>query len=135
MAIPETFVTPVLAVAEFAGASGRDFITGVVLAYEVYLRLSNVFHNRGFDHTNFCCLGTAIAAGKLLRLSSGQLAHCISMAAVPNVILRQVRTEPLSMWKAVCHRTCGKGGSVFRYIGAGGYGGSEYAFRGQAELV
>ena len=84
-------LTPVLAAAEHAQTNGREFITGVVLAYEVFCRISDVFHNMGFDHTNFICLGTSVAAGKLLGLSADQLSHCISMAVVPNNILRQVR--------------------------------------------
>jgi hypothetical protein len=34
-----------------------------------FLRISDVFHNEGFDNTNFGCIGTAVAAGKLLGLS------------------------------------------------------------------
>ena len=62
---PSDMITPLLAVAENMHSTGRDFITAVVLAYEIYLRFSDVFPNRDFDHTNFCCIGTAVAAGKL----------------------------------------------------------------------
>ena len=86
---PSDALTPVLAAAEHAQASGREFITAVVLAYEVYLRFSDAVHSKGFDNTNFACVGTAVAAGKLLGLSAGQLAHCISMAVIPNNILKQ----------------------------------------------
>jgi len=45
---PGDVVTPVLAVAEFAGASGRDFITGVVLAYEGLFAPFQCLSQQGF---------------------------------------------------------------------------------------
>ena len=97
---PSNLLTPVLAAAEHAQSSGREFITSIVLAYEVYQRCSDVFHNRGFDTANFACIGTAVAAGKLLGLSAQQLSHCISMAVVPNVILKQANTGHRTMFFA-----------------------------------
>ena len=129
---PSDVITPVFAGAEYAQASGREFITGVILAYEVYLRISNVFHNPGFDHTNFCCLGTAVATGKLLKLSPEQLAHCISMAVVPNVTLRQVRTDPLSMWKAVASGQAGRAGIFAALLARAGMEGPHLPFEGKS---
>jgi len=129
---PSDVVTPVFAAAEYARSSGRDFLTGIVLAYEVYLRISNVFHNNGFDHTNFCCLGTALAAGKLLGLSTEQLSHCVSMAVVPNVTLRQVRTDPLSMWKAVASGQAGRAGVFAAMLARAGMEGPHLPFEGKA---
>src|SRR5205814_2100420 len=69
---PSDLMTPVLAAAEHAQVSGREFITGVALAYEVHLRIVDAVDIPGFDYTNFVCLGTAVAAGKLLGLSANQ---------------------------------------------------------------
>ena len=129
---PSDVVTPVLAAAEHAQVSGREFITSVVLAYEVYLRISDVFHNPGFDHTNFACLGTAVAAGKLLGLSPDQLSHCISMAVVPNIILRQVRTGHLSMFKAAAAGQAGRAGVFAALLARAGMEGPHLPFEGKA---
>ena len=131
---PSDVLTPVLAAGEHAQVNGRAFITGVVLAYEVYQRFSDVFLNKGmgFDHTNFCCLGTAVGAGKLLGLSPAQLAHCISMAAVPNVILRQVRADHYSMYKAVASGHAGRAGVFAALLGRGGMEGPHLPFEGKA---
>ena len=72
-----------LAAAEQMRAHGREYLTGVVLAYEIYLRFAEAISTPAFDAVNFCCLGSAAAAGKLLGLSPRQLSHCISIAAVP----------------------------------------------------
>src|SRR5687767_2267552 len=58
-------LTPVYAAAEHARSNGPQLITGVVLSYEIFLRISDVFHNWGFDFTNFACVASAAAAGKL----------------------------------------------------------------------
>src|SRR3972149_1941733 len=50
---PSDVLTPVLAAAEHAQASGREFIAGVALAYEVYLRVADRVRIPGFDYTNF----------------------------------------------------------------------------------
>ena len=129
---PSDTVTPVLALAEHAGSSGRDFITAVVLAYEIYLRMCDVYHNEDFDHTNLCCLATAVAGGKLLGLSPAQLSHCISMAVVPNVILRQVRLGHLSMFKAAISGQAGRGGVFAALLARAGMEGPHLPFEGKA---
>jgi len=129
---PSDTVTPVLAVAEHVRASGRDFITAVVLAYEIYLRMCDAYHNEDFDHTNLCCLATAVASGKLLGLSQAQLSHSISMAVVPNVILRQVRLGHLSMFKAAASGQAGRGGVFAALLARAGMEGPNLPFEGKA---
>src|SRR3990172_13421639 len=81
---PSDVLMPVLAVAEHAQVSGREFIAGGVLAYEVFLRIPDaVGIPPGFDYTNYVGVGTAVAAGELLGRSPSQLSHCISMAVGP----------------------------------------------------
>ncbi len=125
-------LTPVLAAAEYAQASGRDFITAAVLAYEVYLRFNDIFDNFGFDHTNMCCLATAMAAGKLLRLSPQQMSHCISMAIVPNVALRVSRMGQLSMWKAAATGQAGRAGIFAAQLARAGMEGPHLPFEGKS---
>jgi 2-methylcitrate dehydratase len=115
---PSDVVMPVLGVAEHAGAGGRELIAAVVLAYEIYLRLSDAIGRSAFDCANYACLGVAVASAKLLGLSREAMAAAASMAAVPNNVLKQVRTGHLSMWKAVTAGHSGKAG-VFAAMLAG----------------
>lgn len=107
---PSDVIMPLMAVAEHTRSSGRDLLTAVVLAYEIYLRLSDAIGRTAFDCANFACLGLAGASAKLMGLAPEQIACALSMAAVPNSILRQVRTGHLSMWKAVTAGHAGKAG-------------------------
>jgi len=129
---PSDMITPLLAVAEHMHSSGRDFITAVVLAYEVYLRFSDVFPNRDFDHTNFCAIGTAVAAGTLFKLSPAQLRQCIAMAAVPNVSLRQARMGHQTIWRAAASGQAGRAGVFAAQLARAGLEGASMPFEGKA---
>jgi len=84
---PGTSIMPgALAAAESAGASGRDFITGLVAGYEVMERLAADFiptvMARGF-HAGpvFGIFGPAVAAAKMLRLTEDQVNSAIALCA------------------------------------------------------
>lgn len=126
---PSNLLAPVLAAAEHAQVSGREFITGVALGYEVYLRFSDVCRNPGFDNANFACLGAAVAAGKLLKLSSTQLSHCIAMAAVANNILKQAKT---GMFYTVRAGQAGRAGVYSALLARAGMEGPHQPFEGKA---
>jgi 2-methylcitrate dehydratase len=128
---PSDALTPILAVAEYARASGREFITAVVLGYEIYLRLSDAVGSSAFDCADFACISTAAAAGKILGLSADQIGHAIAMAAVPNNILRRVRTGHLSMWKAVTAGHAGKEGVFAALLAREGMDGPSLPFEGK----
>ncbi len=129
---PSDVVLAVWAAAEHAHASGREFITALVVAYQVYLRLSDNFHNQGFDYTQFGCIGSAAAAGKLFGLAPHAMAHCIAMAAVPNVILRQVRMGQLSMYRAGASGHAARAGVFAALLARAGMEGPHLPFVGKA---
>jgi 2-methylcitrate dehydratase PrpD len=84
---PGTSIIPgALAAAEAAGASGRDFITGVAAGYEVMERLAADFiptvMSRGFHPGPvFGIFGAAVAAAKILRLDAEQTNSTIALCA------------------------------------------------------
>ncbi|MBI3045094.1 MAG: MmgE/PrpD family protein [Betaproteobacteria bacterium] len=132
VAHPSDALTPVLAAAEHAHVGGRDFITAIVLAYEVGLQIAHVFRNDGFDNTNLGCLASAVGAGKVLGLSATQLAHCISMAIVPNNVLKQARRGRKSMFKAVAAGQAGRAGVFAALLARDGMEGPHLPFEGTA---
>ena len=129
---PSDVITSLLSVAEHLHNSGRDFIASVVLAYEVYLRINDIFKNMGFDQTNFCCLATAVGTGKLLGLTPTQMSHCISMAVVPNNALRISRMGHLSMWKVAATGQAGRAGIFAALLAREGMEGPHLPFEGKA---
>lgn len=129
---PSDVLAPILGVAESVQASGKDFITALVLGYEIYLRMSDAVRTPGFDCANFCCMGAALGAGKLVGLSSEQLAECLSMAVVPNNALNQARTGHLTMWKAVAAGQAGRAGVFAALLAQAGMQGPHAPFEGKA---
>ena len=129
---PSDVLMPVFGVAEHVRARGRDFITALVLAYEIYLRMSDAVRTPGFDCANFCCMGAALGAGKLLGLSADALAEGLSMAVVPNNALNQARTGHLSMWKAVAAGQAGRAGVFAALLAQAGMKGPHAPFEGKA---
>src|SRR5229473_7515378 len=88
---PGTAILPAaLSAAETAGASGADFLTGVVAGYEVMERMAAEFiptvMARGFHASPvFGIFGAAIAAAKIGGLDAGQIhgtiAQCVNLAS------------------------------------------------------
>ena len=129
---PSDTIAPIFSVAEHAGASGRELITAVVLSYEVFCRMSDVFHNKGFDAVNFGCIATALASAKLLKLSADETAHALSLAAVPNVILKQVRVDNLTMFKVAAAGHAARAGVFAALMARAGMEGPHLPFEGKA---
>ena len=129
---PSDVLTPVLGVAEYAVASGKALINAVVLAYEIYLRMSDAVRTPGFDCTNFCTMGVALGAGKLLELGPDALAEALSMAVVPNNALNQARTGHLTMWKAGAAGQAGRAGVFAALLAQAGMRGAHMPFEGKA---
>ncbi|MHA2226807.1 MAG: MmgE/PrpD family protein [Candidatus Hodarchaeales archaeon] len=91
-------VVPVaLSVAESVGASGKDFLTAVVLGYEAYIRLAYVlFRTAEAASTKrsplFVVLSTlsgVAPAGKLLGLTTEQMAGAMGLAASAQIVSSQ----------------------------------------------
>jgi 2-methylcitrate dehydratase len=129
---PSDVVMPLLGVAEHARTSGRDLIAAVVLAYEIYLRLSDAIGRSAFDCANYACVGVAVASAKLMGLARESIAAAASMAVVPNNVLKQVRTGHLSMWKAVTAGHAGKEGVFAAMLAREGMNAPYLPFEGKS---
>jgi len=86
--INDRLVPAALAVAEFVGASGREFLTALAVGYEVYIELSRRLFARvepaGVALPYFVMLGTlagAAVAGRLLGLGEEAIAGSLGLAA------------------------------------------------------
>lgn len=127
---PSDVVMPVLGAAEFAHATGEEFIAGVVVAYEIYMRFADTGKLSGFDQATLAVIGSAVGAGRVLGLDAHQMRQCISMAVVPNNALRQARAGNLSMWKAAAAGQAGRSGVFAALLAQAGMEGPDKPFEG-----
>ena len=120
-------VPAALAVAERLGnVSGREFITAVALGSDLGARLSaSPTGKLGVDHrwfpiSNFGVFSATAAAGKLLRLSEGQLINALGLAlhrchgqldavAAPESELRAIRDGFINKEGVLCALLAGSG--------------------------
>src|SRR5574338_494940 len=102
---PSDNLGSVLAAAEYAGASGRDFLAALALAYQVQCRLSDVapVRDAGFDHVTQGAYAVAAGVARALTLDSTRTAHAIAIAGTAFNALRVTRTGPLSHWKGLAY--------------------------------
>lgn len=102
---PSDNLGPVLAAAEYAGASGRDFLAALALAYQVQCRLSDAapVRDAGFDHVTQSAYAVAAGCGRALGLDAARTAHAIAIAGTAFNALRVARTGRLSQWAGLAH--------------------------------
>ena len=133
---PSDMIPAALAPAGPAGCDGRTFITSVVLAYEVFCRLSDkvVASGLGWDQGMFGVIGAACAAGKVFDLDQGEMAHAVSLAMVPNLPLGVTRTGELSMWKGSAGGNAARAGVFAAQLAAEGMTGPPEPFEGRRGL-
>src|SRR5437867_2501890 len=100
---PSDNLGAVLAAAEYAGASGRDFLAALALAYQVQCRLSDVapVRDAGFDHVTQGAYAVAAGGARALGLDPARTAHAIAIAGTAFNAPRVTRTGPLSHWKGL----------------------------------
>ena len=100
---PSDNLGAVLAAAEYANRSGREFLTALAVAYPVQCRLSDVapVRARGFDHTTQGAYSVAAGASRALGLDAARTAHAIALCGTAFNALRVTRTGALSHWKGL----------------------------------
>ena len=100
---PSDNLGAVLAGAEYANCSGRDFLTALALAYQIQCRLSDVapVRAKGFDHTTQGSYAVAAGVAKALKLDERRTAHALAISGTAFNALRVTRTGALSHWKGL----------------------------------
>ncbi len=93
-----TVISSALAVAEYLGASGKDFITAIVAGYDIFVRIAssvNPSHlERGFHTTGTCgTFAAAAAAANLLKLNVRETANALGLAGTQAAGLLEVTID------------------------------------------
>ena len=129
---PSDNIAPVLAATEYAGGSGKDFLLGLGIAYQVQARLSDVapVRDHGFDHTVQGSYGAAAGAAAALKLDADKTANAIAIAGTGYNSLRVTRTGALSHWKGLAYPNTAMGAMHATLLASYGITGPEEVFEG-----
>src|SRR6476620_11592293 len=130
---PSDNISAALAVAESVGASGRELITAIALAYEVQCRFCDAasIRARGWDHVTYGAFSTALACAKLMKLDPKDARHAVNIAGVAGAAMRQARVGELSHWKGVAFANAARHGVFSALLARGGMTGPGPIFEGQ----
>lgn len=130
---PSDNIACCLAAAELSGATGKDLITSIVLAYEIQCRLCDgaSLRARGWDHPTYGGFSTTLAAAKLLGLPKEKMIHALGIVGTINNQLRQTRVGELSMWKGAAFAAASRNGLFAAMLAKEGMTGPAPIFEGQ----
>jgi 2-methylcitrate dehydratase len=130
---PSDNIAAALAVGESVGATGRELITAIALAYEVQCRFCDAasIRARGWDHPTYGAFSTALAAAKLMKLDPEKTRHAVNIAGVNCAAFRQARVGELSHWKGVAFANAARQGVYAALLARAGMTGPAPIFEGQ----
>ena len=130
IAHPSDNIPVVMAAAEAYGASGRDLITAVVLAYEVQAAWTDTFELDTWDQAAYGAISMPLGAGKVMGLSEEQLAEALRISVVSGMTLGEARRGTISHWKAVALPNTGRNGVFAAMLAQRGMTGPPAVFGG-----
>src|SRR6266702_4840136 len=122
-----------LSVANSEGASGKDLLLSVALAFEIQCRLCDAadIRHRGWDHVCYGLVSTALASGRLMDLNHEEMTQAVNMALNSHITMRQVRAGELSMWKGCSFANAGRNGVFSALLAREGMTGPSPIFEGE----
>lgn len=99
---PGDTISPLIAVAQQTGRSGRALVSGITAAYEIQIALAKSIplHEFGIDHLAHLCPATAAGIGTLLDLDTETIYQAVNQAVHTSFTTRQSRRGEISSWKA-----------------------------------
>lgn len=131
---PSDNIAACLAVAEAERASPQELITSIVIAYEVNCRLTDALDisARGWDPPVFGLPAVALAAGRLMKLTSEQLTHAVGLAINDHIPLGLTRAGDLSEWKGIAVAEAGRNAVFAARLARAGLTGPAPIFEGRS---
>ena len=130
---PSDNIGPCFSVAEAERASGKDLVLSIALAYEIQCRLCDAadIRHRGWDHVCYGLVSTALAAAKLMDLTSKKAVEAVNLALNSHITMRQVRAGELSMWKGCSFANAARNGVFSALLAREGMTGPSPIFEGE----
>jgi len=133
---PSDCLGALLALTGAVNANGKDFLTSMIVAYEIFARLSDAtaLSRRGWDQGYAIAIATAAGVCNLLKLSKEVTAHAVGIAAASNLPLRVTRSGELTPWKNAATAYAARNGLFTALLAAEGMSGPGNAFDGRNGL-
>ncbi len=134
---PSDMIGALYAANEYSSLDGSDFLKGIVVGYEVGIRLcdSGSIRVNGWDHVNYTMIGAVAGLGSMLELSYDEVSEALAIAVVPHIALRQTRAGKIKMWKASAASDACRHALYATYLASIGYEGPYKPFKGEMGFI
>jgi 2-methylcitrate dehydratase len=132
---PSDIIPAALSVGEAEGASMKDVLVGIVLAYEFEQRLSEFakpgVRERKWHHATLTQFVSPVAAGKILDLSAEEIVNAIGISGCHSHTIGCPTAGVLTMMKNTVDPLAVQAGVFAAYMAQKGYTGTEAVFEGK----
>jgi len=130
---PSDNLGAVLGASEYAGKSGKDFLTALAVAYQVQGRLSDLapLRAKGFDHITLGAYAVAAGVAKALGLGQKKTANALAISGAANNALGVTRTGSLSDWKSLAYPHAAFAATTDTFLAMHGISGPLKVFEGE----
>ncbi len=132
---PSDIIPAALAAAEMKGASGEDLIVGIVIAYELEMRMCLAadpgVREVGWHHATLTQFVSPLVAGRMLGLNEDQLVAAVGISGSSHFTLGGVVAGHLTNMKNTADPMATEAGVRAALLAQTGYTGSEQLFEGK----
>ncbi len=136
---PSDIIPAAIAAGELSGASMKDIIVGIVLAYEFEQRLCEFavpgVRERKWHHATLTQFVSPLVAGKLLGLTVDQMVNAIGINGSHNHTIGCPTAGKLTMMKNTVDPMATSTGVFAALLAQKGYSGTEAVFEGKEGLM
>ncbi len=136
---PSDLLSAPLALAERDHLSGKDLILGIVLAYEIAMRLCHVavpgIRERGWHHATLMGYAAPVVAGRMIGLDWQEMQHAIGIASCRCFSLGCAVAGKLTMMKNTVSPMATRAGVEAALLAQRGYTGPEGVIDGKEGMV
>jgi 2-methylcitrate dehydratase len=132
---PSDIIPAASTLCEWKGLSGRDLILGIVLAYEVEMRLCEFaipgIRERGWHHATLTAYAAPLVAGRMLNLDADKMQHALGISASHHFTLGAAVAGKLTMMKNTVDPMATRAGVEAALLARLGYTGPENVLDGK----
>jgi 2-methylcitrate dehydratase len=132
---PSDIIPAASTICEWKGLGGRDLILGIVLAYEVEMRLCEFavpgIRERGWHHATLTAYAAPLVAGRMLNLDPDKMQHALGISASHHFTLGAAVAGKLTMMKNTVDPMATRAGVEAALLARLGYTGPENVLDGK----
>jgi 2-methylcitrate dehydratase len=136
---PSDIIPAALCVCEWKKLSGKELIVGIIIAYEMEMRLAEAgdpgIREKGWHHATLTAFASPMVAGRMLGLTGDQIQHAIGISASHSCTLGAVTAGKLTKMKNTVDPMATQAGVQAALLAEKGYSGPEHIIDGKEGLV